>query len=188
MKLPSLVSFLFAALPLLAQVPTPPTAEHQKLAASAGTWDVLMETVGEDGKPVQGKGTSTQRLGCGGLWLLDDFTSANFMGGPFDGHGVTGYDPAKGKYVLTWVDSWTTSLMFMEGSYDKDGKVLTMTGTGVGMDNKPAKYRHVTTWKNADSFVFEMFVTGADGKEAQMMTITYTRRAAKPEDAKAGKK
>lgn len=147
-----------------------------------------MSMAGEDGKAMQSKGVSVVKLACGGFWLFDDFSLPDFMGGPFSGHGVTGYDPAKDKYVGTWVDSMTTSIMSIEGSYDKAGKVLTMTGMGTGQDGKPTKNRLVTTWNTADSFVFEMFVTGADGKEASIMTITYTRRAAKAEDAKAGKK
>ena len=188
MKIRSLLSFLFATLPLLAQDAVKPTAEHQKLAACAGTWDAVMSMAGPDGKATETKGVSVTKLACGGLWLVDDFTMPEFMGAPFAGHGITGYDTAKGKYVGTWVDSMTTSVMSTEGNYDKAGKVLTMTGMGTGQDGKPAKHRLVTTWKNADTFVFEMFVTGSDGKEGSMMTITYTRRMAKAEDANAGKK
>jgi len=188
MKTCSILAFLLASLPLLAQDMPKPTAEHQKLAACAGTWDAVLATTGPDGKAVQANGVSVMKMSLGGFWLVDDYSMAEFMGGPFQGHGITGYDPTKGKYVTTWVDSMTPSMLVMEGNYDKDGKVLTMTGTGIGMDNKPAKYRNVSTWKSADTMVFEMFITGTDGKETSVMTITYTRRGAKAEDAKAPKK
>ena len=109
---PTLLAFLFATLttPLSAQEPPKPGPEHQKLAAYAGTWACAIEMTGDDGKPMTSKGTTTLRVGPGGLWLLDDF-QGEVMGGPFTGHGVTGYDPAKGKFVGTWVDSWSVSVM-----------------------------------------------------------------------------
>ncbi len=184
MKLLTTLLCLFTALPLLAQDMPKPGEQHQKLALQAGTWDAVLEVVGPDGKAATSKGVSEMKMALGGFWLVDDF-AAEMMGTPFQGHGLTGYDPNKGKYVQSWADSTAPMLMVLEGSYDKAGKVLTMTGMGPGMDGKPAHYRNVTTWKDANSFVFEIFVTGADGAEAPMLKITYTRRAAKASDAKA---
>jgi hypothetical protein len=71
------------------------------------------------------------------------------------------------------------SALVLEGNYDASGKVLTMIGMGVGHDGKPAKYRNVTTWTGPDTYVFEMFITGSDGKEVSGLKMTYTRRPAK---------
>lgn len=183
-----IVSLLaFTLSPLAAQDPPKPGAQHQKLAAQVGTWDAVIESIGPDGKPSQSKGVSEAKLLIGGLWLVEEFTS-DFGGMAFQGHGITGYDVAKGKYVTTWVDSMITSFLVLEGNYDKDGKALTMTGTGVDGEGKPAHYRNVTTWKDADTYVFDMYVTGADGKEMPALKITYSRRPAKAEGGKAGKK
>lgn len=185
MKLLSSLTFLFAVLPLAAQDMPKPGAEHQKLAARAGTWDAVMSMTGEDGKAVESKGTSVVKVACLGMWVTEDFSMPEFMGAPFEGHGVTGYDTAKGKYVGTWCDSMATAYMALEGGYDASGKVFTLTGMGPGPDGAALKHRMVTTWHSADKYVFEMFVTGANGKEMQVMTITYTRRAAKAADSKA---
>ena len=180
MKLRTLATFLFATFtaPLFAQDLPKPGPEHQKLHATAGTWDAVLESTGPDGKPQVSKGVSENRVALGGFWMIDDF-HADWNGMKFQGQGVTGFDPLKGKYVGTWIDSMMPHLMVLEGSYDKAGKVLTMSGTGIGMDGKPAMHRMTTTHRDVDTMVFEMFVTGADGKEAKSMTITYTRRAAK---------
>lgn len=180
MKCALLLPFLFAALvpPLSAQEPVQPGPEHKKLASSAGTWTAAIEMMGDDGKPVVSTGKSVLKVGPGGLWVIDEF-EATIMGGPFAGHGVTGYDPAKGKYVGTWIDSWSTSVMALEGSYDKAGKVLTMTGTAPGPDGAPVLHKMVTTDKDANTRVFEMFLPGPDGNEMKVMTITYTRVPAK---------
>jgi hypothetical protein len=180
MKLHTILAFAFAACTasLAAQGPElpKPGAEHKALAARAGTWDAAIEMVGEDGKPQTSKGVSEMKVGCGGLWLIDDFT-ADMMGMKFEGHGTTGYDPVKAKYVGTWIDSWSTSVMAMEGTYDAAKKQLTMIGTGTGPDGKEMKHRMVTTEKDANTQVFEMYGAGPDGKEMKFMTITYTRRA-----------
>ncbi len=182
MKLRTTVAFLLACLtaPLFAQEMPKPGPEHQKLANHAGVWEAAIEMIGQDGQPAMSKGVSKIEMGLGGFWLLDSF-SAEMMGTKFEGRGVTGFDPGKGKYVGTWIDSWSTSVMVLEGGYDKDGKVLTMTGTGTGMDGKPTVHRLVTTEKDANTSVFEMFVPGPDGKEMKVMTITYTRKGAKNE-------
>jgi hypothetical protein len=180
MKTQAILTLLLASFlsPLLAQAPTEPGPEHKKLATRVGTWDAVLETTGPDGQTSKSKGVATMTMACGGLWLVEDF-HGDFGGMKFHGHGLTGYDPAKGKYVGTWVDSMTPMLMLVEGSFDKDGKVMTSTSMMPGEDGKPVKTRMVSTSKDANTTVFEMFVPGPDGKEQKAMTITYTRRAEK---------
>ena len=175
-KLSALIT-LTLALPIAAQgmpeMPKP-TKEHQKLAVRAGSWDASIESMGPTGSMEKSKGKSVAKVAYGGFWLVEDF-KAEFMGMKFQGQGMTGYDPVKGKYVGTWVDSMSPYLMTLEGNFDDTGKILTMTGMGMGMDGKMAKHRLVTHEKNANHAVMEMFVTGPDGKEMKAMTINYTR-------------
>ena len=173
------LSLSLLVLPLAAQQPGMPVPgpEHKQLAAQAGTWDAVLETMGPDGKPTQSKGVSERRVGPGGFWLIDDF-HADMLGTPFTGHGALGYDPVRKLYVQSWVDSMSPMLMTMEGTFDKSGKVLTMTGMGPGPQGTPIKMRLTTTMPDANTEVFEMYATGPDGKEQRMLKITYTRRAA----------
>lgn len=133
---------------------------------------------GEDGKPVTSTGTSVRKSPLGGFWLIDNF-QATLMGAPFRGQGTTGYDPVKKKYVGTWVDSMTPSLMIIEGNYDKTGKILTMEGMGLGYDGQPALTRLVTTEKDNNTHIFEMLMKMPDGKFMNSMTITYKRQVRK---------
>lgn len=169
--------------PLAAQEMPKPGPQHQKLAANAGTWDAAIEMMGPDGTMQPSKGVSVMSMGPGGFWLLDDF-HADLGGQPFHGKGANGFDPQKGNYVGTWIDSMSPSLLVLEGDFDASGKVLTMTGSAPGFDGKPAKYRMVTTHVDAKTMRFEMFVAGEDGKEMKMLSITYTRRA---DDGSKGK-
>ena len=183
MKILALLTSLLLATtaPLLAQdaqgMPKP-GAEHQRLAAKAGVWDATLEMADS---PDKSTGVSTCTVVCGGFWMVDDF-HATVGGMPFHGHGATGYDPAKGKYVGTWIDSMSPSLMTLEGSMDKDGKVLTMSGMAPGMDGKLVMHRMVTTQIDANTQTFEMFVPGEGGKDMKVMTITYKKRAVKTGD------
>src|SRR5262245_9339444 len=75
-----------------------PGPEHQMLARDAGVWEATVESWMEPGKPpAVSKGVETNTM-MSGMWLLTEF-KADFMGSPFQGHGVTGYDPIKKKFV-----------------------------------------------------------------------------------------
>ena len=185
-SLPLFPFLLLAIAPLKAQELPRPQPEHQKLSESVGTWDAAIETVGMDGRLHDSKGVSVQKMGPGGFWLIDDF-QGEMNGVQFTGHGAVGYDPQKRAYVQSWI-SMTPMLMVFTGTFDKAGKVLTMTGEGPGMDGTPIKLKNVTTWTSADSRTFEMFIVMPDGKEEKNMTITYTRRAEKQAENAGAKK
>jgi hypothetical protein len=156
-----------------AQPPVPqPGPEHKKLKELEGAWDATIKA-----GPDESKGTVTYKMELGGLWLASDF-QGEFGGMKFTGRGLDGYDPAKKKYVGVWVDSWSTAPLVLEGTYDKEGKVLTMTGEGPGPDGNPMKYKATTEHKDKDTIEWTMFMNGPDGKEAPMMSITYKRKKA----------
>ncbi len=154
-----------------AQEPQKPGLEHAHLKAMEGTWDTVMEMGGQ-----KSKGTATYKSVCSGMWVASDFES-DLGGMPYQGHGMDGYDQMKKKYIGYWFDSMTSSPMTMEGNFDADHKVLTMTGTSPGPDGKPQKFRTTTEMKGPDQMTFKMFMaTAVDGKEELAFTIEYTRR------------
>lgn len=156
--------------------PSPkPSKEHEWLKNLEGTWTFAGEfyMAGPDKPPMKSKGTQVDKVGCNGLWLIIDSQEEGGMG--FKGHGMSGYDPAKQKFVGTWVDSMSTSIMSSEGTVDKDGKVLTMAGEFLN-EGMAIKYREVTTIKDKDHKSMEMFVVGGDGKEMKMGVLEYTRK------------
>ena len=160
---------LISAVTQAQQIPQP-GPEHQKLKELEGTWDAVVKA-----GPEESKGTVTFKMDLGGLWLVSDF-KGEFGGQKFQGRGLDSYDPIKKKYVSVWVDSMSTAPMVSEGTFDKDGKVMTMTGEGPGQDGKPTKFKMVTEHKDKDSFDWTMYGPGPDGKEGQMLSITYKRR------------
>ncbi|MBL8727826.1 MAG: DUF1579 domain-containing protein [Planctomycetes bacterium] len=151
-----------------------PGPEHANLQMAEGTWDAVVE--GEGMEP--SKGTSVMKMVLGGFWMSDHFT-CDFGGMKFEGHGMTGYDPIKKKYVSTWVDNMNPALMVTEGTYDEKTRTLNMTGDGYDHMGNQVKVRTATIHKDRNTVVFEMYHKGA-GAETKVMSITYTRRDASP--------
>lgn len=173
-RFPLLLS-LALTLPLSAQVPTPvPAPEHHKLTSYIGVWDAEIERW-LDGKATISKGTSIRKQPLGSFWLVDHF-QAELMGQSVRGLGTTGFDPVKKKYVGTWHDSMSPTLMVLEGNFDQSGNVLTMNGVAPDTDGKPVQHRLTTTIQNNNTHVFEMFATGPKNQDLKVMKIVYTRR------------
>jgi hypothetical protein len=155
--------------------PTPkPVKEHEQLKSRVGTWDVTMKMMNmPPGGPGDTKGTSVMKT-CGDFWVVEDFT-AMFMGQPFSGHGVTGYDPDKKKWVATWIDSMTDHLTVMEGT-SEGNKIIYVYDASSESGGGMTKHRLVCDCKDNDHVALSFFETGADGKEKQNMQIDYVRR------------
>jgi len=154
-----------------------PGAPHKLLAGMAGNWSVKGSCVMEAGKPpVEHTGASEQRMILGGRFLQQEF-SGEMMGSPFSGIGFTGYDNHSGKYVSTWMDSMGTGIYYFEGTAGSDGKSIIQTCDYDDPVQGPAKWRSVTRAVDANTLVFEMYITGKSGVEEKMAEMIYTRKS-----------
>jgi len=163
-----------AAAPAMPPLPKP-GPEQEILKMQEGNWDAVVESWMAPGQPpVTTKGSETNTM-LGGLWLVSDF-KGEFMGTPFQGHGVLGWDAVKKKYVNTWVDSMSVGLTTGEATYDGSKKVLAGWMEGPDMTGKVMKMNELSEQKDADNRVFTMSVPGPDGHDVPIMRITYKRR------------
>jgi len=170
----SLAFALGGAAGAAAQMPAMPAPgpEHAQLAKDVGTWDASIEMFMAPGAaPMVSKGTETVTM-LGGFWQLSEFKS-EMMGQPFEGRGATGFDPAKKKYVGTWVDTMTPGYYTVEGTYDAATKTMTAVMEGPDPSGAVAKTKQTTQWKDADTRVLTMFAP--DGT-TPVMRMTYKRR------------
>ncbi len=180
-KLTLLAAFLICEVAVLntaasnAQEPAmeQPGAEHKMLGDLAGSWTAVMKPAG--GAP-ESKGAATYTVACGGMWVLSDL-EFDMHGTKFWGHGTDGYDLKKKKYVSTWIDSMTSSVMVFEGDYDPKSKTLTMTTEAPGPDGKPTTWKSISKFVDADHFSFDMH-TKVGGEFVKMFTVEYTRKKA----------
>jgi hypothetical protein len=154
-----------------------PGDAHKKLSPMAGSWtaDVKM-WMAPGAPPAAGSGAAENSWALDGRWLEQRFTG-NFMGMPFTGVGYTGYDNIKKKYVGTWMDTMTTSMMISDGKADADGKSITFSSTmDDPMTGKTSPVKEKVTVVDADHHTLEMWGAGPDGKMFKMMEINYTRK------------
>lgn len=153
-----------------------PGKHHEHLKAFVGTWEAKATfQMGPDAPPMKSKGSQTDTLTAGGLWLITEYKGT--MGEkPFTGHGILGYHESKKQYVGVWVDSMVDYLQVSEGKCSDDGKTLTTTSEVLGRDGKPAKMKHVTKIVDKDHKTATFIMFGPDGEEMEIGTIEYTRK------------
>jgi Protein of unknown function (DUF1579) len=162
---------LLAAAPLTAQqFEVKPGPEHAFLKEGEGVWDATAKSMGKESK-----GTLSCKSDLNGLWLLEHYKGES-AGVAFEGRGATSYDPAKKKFVNVWIDSMVTSPMVSEGTYDKEKKTLTLLGNMPMPDGKSMKSTITITYKDTNTKVLSL-KGNMDGKEFEMIEITYKRRA-----------
>jgi hypothetical protein len=150
--------------------------EQEVLRRWVGDWEATIESTGRDGKPARNQAKATVRLAYGNRWLVTEF-DGTFLGAPFSGQELLGYDPIAKKYILTWIDSAATSFSTGEGTFDP--KANTMTFTVSGRDDrtgKTATWRQVDVWRDADNHEWTIRTTSEGGKEQIQMTIRYRRK------------
>jgi hypothetical protein len=157
-----------------------PGPEHKRLDDLAGSWSFTTKMWMEPGAaPTESKGTAESKWILGGRFLEQD-VHGDFMGMPFHGHGLFGYDNLKKKYVNVWMDSFATGFSTAEGTMDASGKVLTMTREDFDPTiGQKIKTRDVTRIVSKDKHDMEMYKILPDGKEFKMMEIHFTRRTDK---------
>jgi hypothetical protein len=162
-----------------------PTAEHEIFKADVGTWDASIKSwMDPSAEPLESKGVETNTLLPGGLWLLSEF-KGEFANLPFEGRGQTSYDAHKKKYVGTWIDSFSTSPMLMEGDYDKATHTLTMSGKSFDPgQGKEVEFKNVGKHNDDGTRTFTMYMKGDDGAWVKAMEVVYKKRAGAASDAK----
>jgi hypothetical protein len=141
------------------------------LENDVGVWDVEMEIhPGPGAAPILLTATATNRM-VGGRWLVGDHRADS----GFEGHGVYGWDDAKGKYVGSWVDSMQTSIARSEGEWDPATRTMTFV-VEVNHDGRIVTYREVTEHRDDGTTVYHNLVPTPDGGEFEMIRATYRRR------------
>ena len=151
--------------------------EHQKhLAKLAGNWETIGTFWMEPGAPpLKSSGQAESKMIMGGRFLESHFTG-DFMGQPFTGMGIEGYDNDLQKHIGMWIDSSGTMMLTYEGTCSDDGKVLTTysdfkdPATG-----NPVKMKNVTTRVDENHFKMESFIE-MGGNSFKAMEIDYTRK------------
>ncbi|MBO0698731.1 MAG: DUF1579 domain-containing protein [Zavarzinella sp.] len=155
-----------------------PQQEHHWLQKLVGEWTTEMQaSMGPDKPPETFRGTETVRS-VGGLWVVCDSRGEMPGGGTAYTMMTLGYDPAKKRFVGTFIGSMMTHLWVYDGQLDASGKVLTLDTEGPDFKTpgKLVRYQDIIEWKGDDHRVLSSQTPGEDGKWQQFMTAHYRRK------------
>lgn len=155
-----------------------PGEEHKMLAKGDGNWSAETTMWMEPGAPpVTGKGSAQNKMIMGGRYQQSSF-KGDFMGMPYEGAGVTGYDKAKKVFFTSWMDNMSTMIMNMEGRWNEATKSIEFKGRMLCPANgQECDMREVYKYVDDKTHIMEMY--GPDmktGKEFKGMEIKFTRK------------
>lgn len=140
-------------------------------AKDVGTFDVSLEVRPGPGEPQLSKGVATGRLISGGTWLVVDFKNETTG---FEGHGVYGWDAAKGCYVGNWVDDMRPFMAIAEGTWDPATRTMTWL-TDCPSPHGPMRLRETMQSVDDSTQIMRVFIPSPSG-DFEMITATYRRR------------
>lgn len=153
-----------------------PGEHHAHLAKMEGTWTADLKSWVEPGAPpIPGKGKAEMKMILGGRYLQMDY-SGDFMGKPFSGMGLFGYDNGARKHIDVWVDTLGTFMLFSEGQCSEGGRKLKTSSEYLDpTTGQTARMESVLTRVSEKKMVFEMLLAAPTGGMFKTMEITYTR-------------
>lgn len=156
-----------------------PGENHKRLEYYVGEWDADVKMWMDPQSPAnESKGTAQAELILGGRYLQMKYKGV-FMGTPFDGMVIVGYNNHKKVYQSMWLDSMSTAFYLMEGTCEDDKNC---TDTAIWDDpirNVKMDARQITTIMDENTYKTQMFekIHGDDTKkEFKSMEIVYSRR------------
>lgn len=153
-----------------------PAEHHQHLAKLVGRWTTRTTFWAAPGAPPQeSAGTAEHHMALDGRFLLTSY-KGDFMGTPFEGMGMAGYDRYKKKYVETWVDNMGTMILVSEGTCDGTGQQRSVTANFTDpMTGVDTTFRSVYRIIDENNYILELHTSLPDGGEFQLFEIAHTR-------------
>lgn len=153
------------------------TEQHRWLERLAGEWTWEMEAEAEPGNPpIRESGPESVRS-LEGVWMMMESRGNMPDGGSVTSIMTLGYDPARQRFVGTFIGSMMTYLWVYEGELDAAGKVLTLDAEGPSYteEGKMAKYRDTLEFISDDHRVQTSSYLAGDGSWHPFMTTHYRR-------------
>jgi hypothetical protein len=155
-----------------------PQKEHLWLQKLVGDWTFEAECqMGPGGETSKSEGTESVRS-LGDVWVLCEGRSQL----PDGGRGTTlmtlGYDPAKKRFVGSFIASMMTYFWVYDGALDASGKILVLDAVGPSFsgDGKMAQYKDSIEFKDDNHRILSSQVLGDDGQWHRFMTSHYRRK------------
>jgi len=152
-----------------------PDAEHARLVAMCGTWDVEMTFWFQPGRPgVTAKATSTIRPLFGGLFV-EEKIEGTLNGTPFTTLAWTGFNTATKQYEATRIASTNTIRIAETGAYDEKANQFELKAD-YPLAGDMWHQRTVIECRSADTMTTVSYLSFGKVPEWKGVEIKYTRR------------
>jgi len=152
-----------------------PGEPHKKLANLSGSWkEEITIWMHAETPPQSSSATSENKMILNGLY--QEVTHKGTINGmAYEGLCITGFDNAKKKYVMTWIDNMGSGAMQQEGHWDEETNTINLEGiTTDAMTGNTLAVRQALIFNDAKNYTIEMYET-KNGKERKTMEIIFTR-------------
>lgn len=154
-----------------------PGEYHKYMEYFVGEWNQTSKMWMKPGAPpMESSSTATSKMMMGGRYLKTLHKGA-FMGMPFEGISLLGYNNLRKKFSSLWIDNMGTGMAISHGELDKSKKVRTDIGDwDEPLSGGTQKIKMVTTIVDSNKFTFDMYSILPDGKEFKSMSMTCVRK------------
>lgn len=152
-----------------------PGPNHEYLNYMVGKWQCSLK-IWQPGtsEPMVSTGSCENKWIFAKRYVITEY-KGDFMGEPFSGAGVTGYDNINKRFFASWLDSMSTGMITDFGSYDASSKTFTYTGQYKKPTGEQLKTKTVIKVVAADRFVWTMYQGENASDMAKHMEIVYER-------------
>jgi hypothetical protein len=153
-----------------------PRKEHHWLQRLVGEWTFEFEAEMPGEPPSRHTGTEIVRS-LGGVWTVGEANEETTDGRGHTSIMTLGYDPARQRFVGTFVGSMMTYLWVYDGELDAEEKTLALYAEGPSFttEGEMGKYRDAIEFRSDDHRVMTSSVLGEDGNWSEFMTSHYHR-------------
>ncbi len=108
------------------------------------------------------------------------FLTSNIIGQmgnhPYEAYSILGFDNTKMKFTKVWHDNMSTSILVLEGTYDKEKEIIEFEGTTIDpISRQPVKVRQIMRLTDPNNQLLEVYMEEKDGKEVKTMEIRSMR-------------
>lgn len=158
------------------QIPAP-LEEHRWLHRLVGQWDATIECSMGPGQPaMRTRATETVRS-LGGLWVIGEGDGELPDGARSRSVITLGFDPAKGRFVGTFIASVMNMMWVYDGVRDADGRVLRLDTRGPSFADPTvmADYQDCVIIESDDLRLLTSRVKGEDRAWTDFMRAEYRR-------------
>lgn len=152
-----------------------PQSEHQWLDQLVGNWSFEHACQMPDGSQASTPGKMDCRS-LGGMWLICESSGLSDDGTSWSSIMTLGFDPAKNRYVGTFIGSMMAHIWPYQGVVDSTGKRLPLESEGPKFGGEgTCKYRDTIEIIDQDNWLFTSEMHTDDGQWVQFMTGKHWR-------------